>query len=104
MARTPKAVLGKPTKTEGLIKKQITPIIIKGGSLDISSPTYKWEDDDGKEGNHVKIKNPGGIFEIQIKGVFIGDVVGDGTEDEPLEIALDKSQNSEIWLYYYRES
>ena len=63
---TRKAGKGKRPRSNGPIKEQITPIIIKGGSLEFDSPLLPFEDPSGKKVKQFKIKQKGAVVEVSV--------------------------------------
>ena len=67
MARTRKASKGsRPKPNGGPIKAQITPIIIKSGSLEFDSPLLDFEDPQGKKTKQFKITQKGNLTEVSV--------------------------------------
>ena len=68
MTRTRKAAKGKRPKSTGggPIREQITPIIIKGGSLQFDSPLLDFEDPQGKKTKQFKITANGALTEVSV--------------------------------------
>jgi hypothetical protein len=97
---TTRARKGSGAQSNGKSIFQITPIIIKGASVDVDSPLLDFEDDDGKRVPHYKIRDKGRISEVTIKGDA---VVKPRLPGKPLDITINGA-NVTIGITFLRQT